>query len=151
MVDAIEEEACDLGIKIYRERRFRDKVVLGLSVEGKPYFMSFTVRERPNRQVMDIIGKLTIGAFESENMHIFGVYTRSGEYGGSLKITSSQNLEWEIHTEIRNKEHVQSYFLRILRTFSSKIEEIHKVWSAYTFSMRYARVVREHPATKALE
>jgi len=151
MMDAIEEEASDLGIEVYRERRFRDKVILGIRAGGKPYYMSFTVRERANKQAMDIIGKLTIGTFETENMYIFGVHTRDGDYGGSLKITSSQNLEWEIFTEIRNKEHVQSYFLRILRTFSSKIEKIHKVWSVYTSSVRYAKVVVQHPATKALE
>jgi len=151
MVDSIEDAARDLGIDLYRERRFRDKVVFFLGSNGNPYPVSFTVCERPNGQHIDIIGTFTIGVFNSENMYTFGVYTKDGEYGSSLKITSHQHLVWEIYAEIKNKGEASVHFLRILKSFSQKADKIHKAWSAYASQRKRVEHLRHFAQKQALE
>ncbi len=151
MVDSIERAAQDIGIDLYRERRFRDKVVFFLGSNGNPYPVSFKVRERPNNTHMDIIGTFTIGVFDSDEMYTFGVHTRDGEYGSSINITAHQHLTWEIFAEIRNKEQVQAHFLRILRAFSQKVDKIHKEWSRYASAKKRAKHLCRPVQKQALE
>lgn len=134
MVNTIEKAARELGIEVYRERRFREGVVFYIGASGKPYKISFTVRERENGQHIDIIGTYTIGVFPTDDVYVFGVHKKEGSFGSSLKITSKQHLAWEIFAEITNAREVEEYFFIILRTFTGKAEKIHNMWSSYVFA-----------------
>ena len=151
MVDAIEKEALHLKIPLYRERRRRDKIVISLEIENHMYPISFSVRERPNKTEMEIIGTFTIGKFMSENMYVFGVHTRDGDFGSSLKITSKQSLTWEIFTVVENKEQVRISFLKILRMFYKKAYKIHRKWNTYMLQKKQHTLMYEVENRKALE
>lgn len=151
MVDSIEDTAHELGIDIYRERRFRDKITFFIGPDGNPYPVSFVIRERANQKEMDIVGRFTIGVFNSDNMYTFGVYSRKGEYGSSLQITSEQHLAWEIHAKIENRDQVKIHFQRILKSFSGKADKIHKAWSTYMSKKNRARALQQYVQKQALE
>ena len=151
MVDAIEEEALRLKLPLYRERRRRDRVIVSLIIENRMYPISFTVRGRPNKSEMEIVGRFTIGNFASENMYIFGVHTRDKEFGSSLQITVKQSLVWEMFTTVENKGQVRSAFLKILQTFYAKAHKIDKEWNAYNMRKKRHASIRQLPQRKALE
>ena len=146
MVDTIEKAAKDIGIELYRERRFRDSVSFSIGVENVAYKVTFSVRERANGAHMDIIGTYEVGGFISDSLYTYSVHTREGDFGSSLKITANQGLVWEMFAEVKNKREVEEYFYLMAQKFTSKAEKIHNVWTTYMRAVQRSRAANQNAA-----